>query len=267
MDYKKIYDSIISERKLNPLSEELYTENHHILPRCMGGDDSKENLVRLTPEEHFFVHKLLCKIYPEVSGLRFALIMMTWGEKRSNNKLYGIFKRMHANAVGAATRLRWLDNEYREYMISCVCNRPKSEETRKRISESINEYYKSDRYDPTEISESMKEKHRNGFFNESYKKISEANKGRPKPSDFGEKIRKARIGMKFTEEHKDNIRKNRKGHALGERNSMSKAENRQKVSDSKIGRRKVISFDGSFRYIKKEFLDEYRYEDGKYYDY
>ena len=37
-------------------------ETHHIIPRCLKGNDSAENLVRLTPREHFIAHHLLTKM-------------------------------------------------------------------------------------------------------------------------------------------------------------------------------------------------------------
>ena len=43
MNYKNIYDKIINHRKLNEVIG--YRENHHIIPRCLGGTDDKENLV------------------------------------------------------------------------------------------------------------------------------------------------------------------------------------------------------------------------------
>ena len=41
----------------------IYSEMHHILPKHSGGDNSKENLVRLLPEEHYIAHMLLWKAY------------------------------------------------------------------------------------------------------------------------------------------------------------------------------------------------------------
>ena len=52
-----------------------------------------------------------------------------------------------------------------------------------------------------------------------------------------------------TDEHKKNISKNRKGKSLGERNAMANPENRNKVSKSKIGRKRVYQPDGSFKYL------------------
>lgn len=65
------------------------------MPKCLGGLDSKENLVDLTPEEHFVAHQLLVKIYPEHKGLKYALYLMTISPngKRNNNKLFGWIKR------------------------------------------------------------------------------------------------------------------------------------------------------------------------------
>lgn len=62
MDYSKIYRDFIASRVSRPVPEG-YTERHHILPKSLGGDDSKENIVRLTARDHFFAHMLLAKIH------------------------------------------------------------------------------------------------------------------------------------------------------------------------------------------------------------
>jgi len=46
-------------------SKDQYYEIHHILPKSKGGDNSKENLVRLTVREHVLSHILLYLAYPE----------------------------------------------------------------------------------------------------------------------------------------------------------------------------------------------------------
>jgi hypothetical protein len=63
MDYKKIYDKIIENTKINPICKAEYGENHHIIPRSLGGSDDSENLVRLTAREHFISHALLAEMY------------------------------------------------------------------------------------------------------------------------------------------------------------------------------------------------------------
>ena len=41
----------------------IRTEIHHILPRSMGGTDDKDNLISLSPREHFIAHRLLWRAY------------------------------------------------------------------------------------------------------------------------------------------------------------------------------------------------------------
>lgn len=76
MDYQKIHDSIIENAKNRKLPKEVYTERHHILPRSMGGNDHKDNLVTLTGREHFIIHWLLFKIHKNPS-MTYAFFAMT----------------------------------------------------------------------------------------------------------------------------------------------------------------------------------------------
>lgn len=63
MDYKRIYADFIKDRRDKEPSLVGYSERHHILPKCMGGGNEASNLIRLTPEDHFFAHLLLAKAY------------------------------------------------------------------------------------------------------------------------------------------------------------------------------------------------------------
>ena len=74
MNYYQIYRNIIEKAKNRSIDS--YTETHHIIPKCMGGSNNKDNLVKLTPKEHFICHKLLHEIYPNENGLVFAYWMM-----------------------------------------------------------------------------------------------------------------------------------------------------------------------------------------------
>jgi hypothetical protein len=88
MTYTKIYKRIVDRAKEREL--DVYTEMHHVIPRCMGGTEDPDNIVKLTPEEHYICHLLLAKEHPDHEGLALAAIMM--GKKR-NNKAYGWLKR------------------------------------------------------------------------------------------------------------------------------------------------------------------------------
>ena len=89
MDYNKHYNALIEQAQKNTSTG--YSEQHHIVPRCLGGTDDKENIVRLTPEQHYVAHQLLVKMYPDNQKLVYALNKMTQG--RSSNKRYGWVRR------------------------------------------------------------------------------------------------------------------------------------------------------------------------------
>lgn len=80
MNYTKIYNCLIE--KFRTLNVEV-GENHHIQPKCMGGNDNKTNIIRLPSREHFFAHQLLVKMYPKNIKLVYALNMMCVGDIRS----------------------------------------------------------------------------------------------------------------------------------------------------------------------------------------
>ena len=73
MNYKNIYLDLCNRGKTVRKLE--YHESHHIIPRCMGGDDLDNNLTKLTAKEHYIAHLLLTRIYDDKS-LMYAFGMM-----------------------------------------------------------------------------------------------------------------------------------------------------------------------------------------------
>jgi hypothetical protein len=98
---------------------EGYVEKHHIVPRCMGGTDDPENLVQLTPEEHYLAHQLLIKIYPDVRGLASATQLMTvhHTDSRTTNKLFGWIRRKCADDSSAKMKEWHKENEHPRGML------------------------------------------------------------------------------------------------------------------------------------------------------
>lgn len=90
MDYTLHYTKLINRSK-NRILANTYTENHHVIPRCMGGLDVQGNLVKLTAEEHFVAHQLLVKMHPDNKKLLSALTKMCSSSNKNirNNKIYG----------------------------------------------------------------------------------------------------------------------------------------------------------------------------------
>jgi hypothetical protein len=65
MNWEIIYKNLIGKAILEKRSRstEIYYENHHIIPKHMGGDNSENNLVLLTFREHILAHYILWRIY------------------------------------------------------------------------------------------------------------------------------------------------------------------------------------------------------------
>lgn len=144
MNYQKIYNDLISRAQARESLSE-YKETHHIIPRCMGGSDDKENLVELTGREHFIAHWLLCKIY-DTPGLKkaFGLMCLT-GKNRSykiSSQLYELGRRRLSEAaigrevsietgekISRALKGRKFTKEHLARM-----RKPKTEEAKKNIA-------------------------------------------------------------------------------------------------------------------------------------
>ena len=71
MKYDDFISNILNTRGRFACGEE-YHERHHIVPRCLGGTDDKENLIDLYAREHFEAHRLLALENPENNGLIYA---------------------------------------------------------------------------------------------------------------------------------------------------------------------------------------------------
>lgn len=98
MNYAAHYERLIQRARSRTLAG--YSEKHHVVPRCMGGNDSSENIVALTAEEHFIAHQLLIKIHPQVWRLVFAANLMA--KNATGNKAYGWLRRKLVAALRAA---------------------------------------------------------------------------------------------------------------------------------------------------------------------
>ena len=63
MTYKEFIDNILNTRGRFGCGDE-YHERHHIIPKCFGGSNKKDNLIDLYAKEHFIAHKLLAEENP-----------------------------------------------------------------------------------------------------------------------------------------------------------------------------------------------------------
>jgi hypothetical protein len=165
MDYKKHYDILI-ERARNRVLDSPF-ERHHIIPKCLGGSNKKENIARLTPEEHFVAHQLLVKMYPGNHGLIKAANMMCVSGKGyiRNNRMYG-----------------WIRKELSRVMSEEKKGKPRSEETKQKLREAnLGKTISLEIIQKIKNTKKKNNKERPPISDETRKKISESNKGRISP--------------------------------------------------------------------------------------
>jgi hypothetical protein len=93
MDYQKIYNQIIERAKNRML--EGYKEKHHVIPKCLGGNNDRKNIVELTAREHFLCHMLLHEMYPQNVKLIKALWLMSINKNKKPHQRYKISSRTY----------------------------------------------------------------------------------------------------------------------------------------------------------------------------
>ena len=154
MDYQRIYNQIIqrAQGENRVKTKDAYYEIHHIIPRCLGGNNENTNLVLLTAREHFICHLILCRLH------------------KNNHKLW-----YAANAMLMRQSLKISSRQYAEIK----GNLKHSDETRRKMSESSKGRGKGKKLSD-ETKAKLREAHKNRLpvSEETRKKISDANKGR-----------------------------------------------------------------------------------------
>mgnify|MGYP003651641869 CR=1 FL=1 len=104
MEYNIIYNSLVEARQHRPKQTAKGFELHHIVPKSFGGTDSTDNLVSLTPKEHFIAHRLLVKINKGERATKMALALhrMATGAHKSGYwitaRTYTYLRQLRSNA-------------------------------------------------------------------------------------------------------------------------------------------------------------------------
>lgn len=202
--YSKWYNNIINKAASRKLPGGTYKERHHIIPRCLGGDNSKSNLVDLTAREHFICHWLLTKmvVAEQQKLVWFALFAMGTGHKKQHRYATQITSRVYS-------RLK----EIRSAIVSeQLTGRPVSVETRNKIRDAQLGIKRKPHSEETKAKMRAAAKHRKPDSEETRLKKSLARKGKPSPlkgrslpEEVKAKLRKPKPPR--TEQHKQNLRK------------------------------------------------------------
>lgn len=130
MNYQKIYNQLIKRAQNRTLEEGVYFETHHIIPRCMGGEDTSENLVKLTAREHFLCHWLLVRIHTGNKKIAHAFWSMC------------IIKRKYQERYIPSSRAY---GEAREGVVNSLTRRVVLESTREKLSKQTKKSWTEER--------------------------------------------------------------------------------------------------------------------------
>lgn len=85
MNYLKLYNTLIEDARTNP-KPDIYKESHHIIPKCLGGDNSKDNLINLTARQHYIAHWILYKIHKTPALVHAWNCMSIIGKEQDSRK-------------------------------------------------------------------------------------------------------------------------------------------------------------------------------------
>lgn len=205
MNYRRIYSELIM-RAWRRGTVGGYFENHHIIPKCLGGTDTKDNKVKLTAAEHYIAHLLLMRMHPEHHKLALPVILMS--------KNIGIGKRNK------------LVSKARELAATSHRGQKRSQATREKISKAAIRSFKEN---PDRCLFIADRNRKMVITDEFRKKMSEITKGRPGPM----------TGKKHKPEAKEKISKSLKGNsfALGMRHTE---ENKAKFSEQRMGNKNAL---------------------------
>lgn len=255
IEIKNLYELLILksiEENNRGLYNNIYTEMHHIVPRCMGGSDSPENLVKLTVINHIKAHVLLSRMYPDNEKLKYAVFATTLYSEISNKARIttildmdlDVISRIKEDAV-IARRGKRLSIETRKKLSESHkgernfnYGKPRSEETKRKISES---------HKIENLSEESRRNLSNSKKGENHpmfgKKVSEDTRKKMSDSHKGENNHF--YGKHHTEEVKNKLSKINTGKhhseesikkiSLGNQGKIVSEESKKKISSSRKG--------------------------------
>jgi hypothetical protein len=195
--YTNTYNSIVNRASQRILDG--YTETHHIIPRSLGGPDTPDNLVVLTPREHFLCHWLLTKM---VKG-----------------------KRKQWSMINALGFMMWAENDNQErYKVNA------------RLYEQLKQKHSDMKsWAMTGERNSMYGKNHS---KETIDRMKEYQQNRPPMSEeTREKIRQSRLGKTWTDEQKKIMGERRSGQPAWNKGVGHSEETRRKMSEAAKGRK------------------------------
>lgn len=156
--YSRWYFSIVRNAKNR--CNDGYVERHHIVPRSLGGSNSKKNIVCLTAREHFIAHLLLVKMVTGHNKIRmaWALHRMAFSknahhERQFSSRQFNAARRAFSTAItgrvvsletalkiSASHKGKILSASHRENIAITSRGRRMTEENKQRLSRQRGEH-------------------------------------------------------------------------------------------------------------------------------
>ena len=200
--YDEFINNILNTRGRFACGEE-YHERHHIVPKCCGGTNNKDNLIDLFAREHFIAHKLLAEENPDNKKLVYAWWAMSVQTNAYTKERYRITAEEYEVVREACAKILSEDNSGEG---NPMYGRRHSEATRMRLSElrkgknmgENNPHYGKSHSEETRKKISLANSNPS---KETREKISQAAKKRFENPAARQKIGQGRIGKYGREKH------------------------------------------------------------------
>lgn len=136
--YHKRYNNFIDSLR----NQEVvgYVERHHIIPKSLGGTNSKANLIKLTPRQHYIAYWMLWKIYGGSMTRAFFLMSHEDRKHKINSKTYGLVRAKYSEQVkeqmAKKPNIPAFTLEHREKLRQAKLGTTLSAETRKKVGDA-----------------------------------------------------------------------------------------------------------------------------------
>lgn len=208
--YSRWYEQIVTRAKTRILSNDTYSERHHVIPKSVGGNNSKDNIVVLTAREHFVCHWLLIKFTTGRFRLKMAAALSMM--HRTKNDHMNRYKSVNFSRIYESIKIL-----HSEFASDRNSGRKYSAEAKARMSEAQKKSYREN------WTPEMKAK-RNAA-------VAEANRNRVYTDEMRANRSKGLKGIKRSPEYCEMLSKRSKGKKL----PPLSAEAKKKISEKTKG--------------------------------
>lgn len=211
MNYLKQYIKLIKKARVT--NQEGYCERHHVFPKSIFGDNNF--IIKLTARQHYIAHALLEKIYIKRYGNQ---------DVKTKKMIRAFFMMNNANG-----------NKQQRYTNSRLFESSKLRFS-ERMSGENSPFYGKKRVFTEQHLANMRASRLSGSDHPLYgisrpKEVVDKMR-KPKQEGHGAAVSKARKGIIFSEEHKQNLSNSHKGQLPWNKDKQYSTEYKQRLSES-----------------------------------